>query len=204
MRSLKVLFGIVAGCSMLLSACATPAKIETTQTVAYVYTEVALTYEAQRTQNALLTPSATLTHTPTVTPLPPTETPTPPEPSPTLSPTPSLASSRDRCEYVSQSIPDYSIFAPGEPFTMTWTLRNSGDFTWTTSYQARFYAGNPLGAPSAVPLTKEVKPNQTYDLTVEMVAPDTPNTYNSIWVITSSAENGGINICSFYVYIKVQ
>jgi hypothetical protein len=179
-------------------------KPETTQTVAFIYTEVALTYSAQRTQNYILTPSPTITSTQTETPLPPTETPTLIPSTPTKSPTITIQPVNDKCEYVSQSIPDYTTYKPGDPFTITWTIKNVGDFTWTTGYKIRFYAGDRLEAPPEVALSREVKPNTTYDITMNMIAPANPNTYNTIWVVTSTTENGGKNICSFYLYIKVQ
>jgi putative hemolysin len=102
------------------------------------------------------------------------------------------------------TVPDGTEFRPGEAFTKTWRLRNSGTCTWTTQYQ--FYdqfSGVPetrISAPESIYLTQEVPPGGTVDLSVEMVAPNVVGEYTSWW---SMAIAGGAFGARPYVSIVV-
>ncbi len=155
-------------------------------------TEVAATVLAQVTQVPGLMPSATPLPSLTAT-TPPTSTSTQAagaSPSASPSPTATLTSGTpgvgtdNRAEWVTQSIADDSIFAPGETFTMTWRLKNVGTSTWTTAYLLRFYSGDPLGASKEVPLIREVLPGDTVDIALHMNAPTRPGNYRSVWVMS--------------------
>lgn len=158
-------------------------------------TEVAATVFAQVTQDLALTPSATPPPTPTAT-LPPTSTPTqeePTEPSTeavagtaTLSFSTPEAVSEDKAEWVSQSVADKTVFAPGETFTMTWRLKNTGATTWTPDYVFRFYSGDPFGVSREVLLDQEVPPDEGVDIVLQMKAPARPGTYTSVWVMSTT------------------
>ncbi len=158
-----------------------------------------------RTQpTATLEPTFTATTLPTETPIPatatlavnPTAAATIIVPSATL---PSV-SIPDKYTYISQSPADGTVFTPGQTFTTTWTVKNVGTTTWTTAYMLRFYAGSRLGATD-IKFPKEVKPNETVDLTVNMTAPITPGEYTSTWVLSNKdLLNYGSGV---YVLIKV-
>jgi hypothetical protein len=115
--------------------------------------------------------------------------------SPTLAPTTavtstlatgtSAAATDNRAEWVSQSVADDTSFAPGETFTMTWTLKNVGTSTWTADFMLRFYSGDTFGAAREVPIGREVLPGDTLDITLIMKAPVTPGTYQSVWVMST-------------------
>jgi len=89
----------------------------------------------------------------------PTATETP-EPSPTFtstpeqSPTPEVtateagtatstaaASGADVAAWRANDPPDNTVFAPGEEFTVTWTIENVGTSTWTKDYYIEFTSG---------------------------------------------------------------
>ncbi len=173
-------------------------------------TEVASTVLAQVTQTICPLPSDTPSPTPTVTtinivtltstlpagafPVPSgtqgTGTPvvgTPVVGTPlTGTPAPIL---EDKGQWVSQTILDGTIFAPGEIFTMTWTLENVGASTWTASYLLRFYSGDPFGTIKEIPLGREVPPGQTVDISVLMTAPKSAGNYRSDWVMANQARS---------------
>lgn len=192
---------------VILSACASSASRTPTPDPAQIYTEVAQTVQAGLTQTAAAMPTAT----PTITPPPTaTATPTPEVTPPALSETATPAASPtrpganlpDRAEWVSQSPADGTVFLPGQEFTMTWTIRNIGDTTWTTAYQLRFYLANQalrLGA-SDIKFPKEVKKGETVDLSLNMKAPTTPGDYTSVWVLTNA---NGQNFYTVFITIKV-
>ncbi len=83
------------------------------------------------------------------------------------------------------TIPDNSLIPAGEGFIKTWKLVNTGTCTWTTSYSASFFYGDRMGAPVAVPLLASVLPAQSVEISVEMVAPTTPGTYQGNWKLSN-------------------
>ena len=73
---------------------------------------------------------------------------------------------------------------PGQPFTKSWRVRNSGTCPWTPGYMLTYVRGNnPLaqmgGQPA--PVVGQVNPGQTYDFSVNLVAPVPPGIYQGFW-----------------------
>jgi hypothetical protein len=85
------------------------------------------------------------------------------------------------------SIPDYSDFNPGQSFTKTWRLLNSGACTWTADYAAVWFSGDTFGAPHTTNLTNPVAPGKTVDISVDMIAPTLPGSYQSNWKLQNQA-----------------
>ncbi len=180
------------------------------------------TLEAQRaammTQRAAQ-PTAAPPETPTVPPATPTDTPEPTAtptfvltvtPSGTL--TPALSPTPGGCTLAARfvqdvTVPDGSVFAPGETFTKTWRLLNVGTCTWTTAFVVYFVSGHPLGAPKQVNLPYPVEPGRLVDISVPMKAPKKPGTYESYWKLRSdSGQSFGVGPdanTAFWVKIKV-
>jgi hypothetical protein len=101
------------------------------------------------------------------------------------------------------SIPDDTLMAPNEAFTKMWRIRNDGTCTWTTSYSVYFDSGSQMGASSSIPLTRNVYPGETYDISIPMTAPSGAGTYTSNWKMKD--QNGTSFITSpLYVRIIVQ
>jgi len=158
----------------LLSACTMPRKQTPTQSgSSLIYTVAAQTVNAQLTQvnrppgtpfvGATFTPPAFL---PSATPL--LSTPVPGTRAPTASSTPC-----DRAKFVKDvSYPDDTQVKAGESFVKTWRLGNDGTCTWTTAYAMVFTNGDSMGAPVAVPLTGNVAPGETIDISVTLTAPE--------------------------------
>ena len=168
-------------------------------------TEVAATVLAQVTRDLALTPSVTPLSSPTAMNLP-TST-----PSLTVSPSPSAtatlssgtpkAGTENRAQWVAQSIADDTIFAPGETFTMTWRLKNTGTSTWTAGYLLRYYSGDTFGAPKEISMGREVLPGGEIDISIHMKAPANPGSFRSDWVMSS--ENRSNFKEPIYLKIKV-
>lgn len=114
---------------------------------------------------------------PTATPtlvVQPTETPTPTP----IATTP--ACTHDAAFVADVTVPDNSIFRPGERFDKTWRIRNSGSCPWETGYRLIFVSGEKLGAPdyqSVVPTA----PGGTTDVTVTMYAPNRYGAFTGVW-----------------------
>jgi ABC-type amino acid transport substrate-binding protein len=78
------------------------------------------------------------------------------------------------------TIPDGTYMNPGQSFTKTWRIRNTGSCTWNSSYRFVFVQGNSMGGqPQSINGT--VAPNQNYDMSVSMQAPTTPGSYAGWW-----------------------
>ncbi len=100
------------------------------------------------------------------------------------------------------TVPDDTLMEPGQVFTKTWTLQNSGDVNWTDEYGLAIVDGEPMAATtSTVPFTRTILPEEVVELSVAMTAPQTYGTYTSWWRLTTpeGGEVGG----SFYVQIVV-
>jgi hypothetical protein len=93
----------------------------------------------------------------------------------------------DNAQFISETIPDGTIETPGAAFIKAWRLKNTGTCTWTSSYNAVLLNGDALGAASAVPLTGNVAPGQTVDITVNMQAPAAPGKYTGNWSMRNAS-----------------
>lgn len=194
--------------SLILSACGVqPTPVVPTIDTNLLFTQAAMTVVADLTMNApTLTPTTAATNTPipTFTPLGgvlPTL--------PMLATLPPLATSTtqgysgaDKAAYVTQSPTDYATVKTGQTFNIIWRLQNVGTTTWNQNYVYRFYSASnklPTNA-NGYNLPSSVAPNAMADLTVVAVAPTTPGTYDTRWVITNAE---GQNFQSFDLTINV-
>jgi len=148
-------------------------------------------------------PSETVASAPPVetTVAPPTET-SSPTPTDTLTPLPC-----NRASFVTDvSVPDDTVFEVGTGFTKTWRLKNTGTCNWTSGYQLVFDHGDQMGGPASQQLTNDiVPPNGTVDISVNLVAPGSPGSYQGFWKIR---EPGGsvfaLNTGAFWVKITTK
>ena len=115
---------------------------------------------------------------------------TPTEAGPTLTPT--LTSTItgtevpcDRASFVKDvTIPDDTELIPGEEFTKIWQLKNTGSCTWNSAYSLIFDHGDSMDGPASKTLTAgTVAPGQVVDISVDLTAPTSPDTYQGWWKI---------------------
>lgn len=96
--------------------------------------------------------------------------------------TPGVQGCSDGSHYVADvTIPDNTVLAPGQAFTKTWRIRNSGTCTWVGSYAFGFFEGSQMGGPGSVPVAGNVAPGSLYDVSVNLVAPASAGTYKGTW-----------------------
>ncbi len=144
---------------------------------------------AAQTASALLTQMASLTPTTQATAI---STPIPTSAGP----------SGDRAIFVADvTIPDGTVIAPGAAFTKTWRLQNAGTSTWATSYSFVFVSGEKMGTITSVPLAQSVAPGAQIDISVNMVAPVNPGSYQGYWKMKNAS--GSFFNDSVYVLITV-
>src|SRR5512143_2041167 len=134
-------------------------------------TQFAATVEAMLTQNAPQ-PTQMLPTQSVPTQVWPTATPTTIVPTRTPIPTSTPFSYCNWIKFVKDvSVPDGSVFAPGETFTKTWRLQNAGTCGWTTDTKLVFVSGAQMSGPSAAALPGYVAPGQMVDVSVTLTAP---------------------------------
>jgi hypothetical protein len=98
--------------------------------------------------------------------------------------------SQSGCSYKSAflgdvTIPDHTVVAPGASFVKTWRVQNEGTCVWgynSALHRLVFVGGDPLGSSKSLELPfPSLGQGGTTDLSVPMVAPTKPGTYQSQW-----------------------
>jgi hypothetical protein len=104
------------------------------------------------------------------------------------------------------TIPDDTIFAPGEFFTKTWRIRNTGSCHWGADYSLVFLAGDRMeGEPVALPT---VLAGDQSDISVALRAPLIEGEYRGDWQLQNPADElfgaaGEIDL-TYFVKIVVE
>lgn len=141
----------------------------------------AATTTQSATEVAVTTPSATGTPTP----LPATATPLP-----TASPTPTTVVCVNGLGFVSdvnlddKNMTSPAVLSPGQNFTKTWRVRNTGNCAWDADYLLIYINGNRTEAqmnaqPTAI--GQVVEPGEEVDISVNLTAPYTYGTFQGFF-----------------------
>jgi hypothetical protein len=181
-----VVMTIVIMLSLLMSGCGESA-VETTPTlgVEMIQTYAVATFSGGLTQTALAAPTNTLTPTITVTPLPP----------PTLVNITPLAttivanptSSCNMMSYVNDvTIPDNTPMTPGQTFTKTWKVKNSGTCAWEAGYKFAFTGGDDMSGETYT-LPQSVPANSQIEISIAMTAPSKTGSIRGNWRMSTTA-----------------
>lgn len=110
---------------------------------------------------------------------------------PTITPTVSCLNHAELVEDV--TVPDGTLFSPGETFTKTWRLRNIGTCIWTDQYTIVFIDGSSMGGASPIPLSQVVPQGETIEITVSLIAPEEYGEYRGEWQLQNeTGQNFGI------------
>jgi len=86
------------------------------------------------------------------------------------------------------TVPDGTTFSPGQSFTKTWRMRNTGTTTWGSGYSFAFVSGDQMNAPSSVSVSS-TSPNNTTDISVNMTAPGSAGSYKGYWRMRNAQGN---------------
>ncbi len=167
--------------ALALSACSAGNVSLNENALSDVYTSVAITLTAQSTEPSTATQAesatATLQLVATATPAAP------------LIPTQTASSyswysANSGCEdatYIKDvTIPDGTVLSPGETFTKTWKLENTGTCVWASDFRLVFIRGDALDA-SDVSIEETVYPGKKAEISVDMAAPEDEGTYIGYW-----------------------
>ena len=196
-----VLMGVVL--LLALSACGSPEAPAPTLDMNAVFTQVGATLEMGYTQTALAMPTATTTNTPEPTLTPePSATPQPliiTTPTATITPTfAGLASlytnpaTANGC-YNAALVEDVTVPAgtkadPGDTFTKTWRLINTGTCDWLADFKITYVGGNLFGSDTTK-IRQRVAVGNTGDISLAMVAPSGSGAVVSNWQLATNDGN---------------
>ena len=113
---------------------------------------------------------ATVVNTPTVRP---------------ITPMPTSDMNFDCTPYLSYvddvTVPDGTVFVPGDAVVKTWAIRNDGDCTWNDKFSLRHIDGSLMGAENSRQELPALQPNEEGEVTVVFTAPQTAGSYYSGW-----------------------
>jgi hypothetical protein len=170
--------------SLLLSACG-PSKAAATPTidVKAIQTAVVSTFAAGMTQTARSLPTNTPSSTPTVTP---TATLTPVKTS--SGPIPTVVSCYGLVLVADVTIPDNTPMVPGQSFTKTWRVKNSGTCAWDIGFKFIFTGGDAMGGTTQV-LSQAVSPGSQIDISIPMTAPTKAGTITGYWKMATTSSS---------------
>ena len=125
---------------------------------------------------------------------PPTPVPTPEStPEPTQEPTPEPCIDAmelvEDLNYDDEDLTNFPKVYPGEAFKKGWRIKNSGTCAWNSSYFIKYVRGSDPaaqmgGQPTAI--KGVVGPGQTYDMYVDLVAPEVAGKYVGYWQMNNA------------------
>ena len=176
--------------ALLLSSCGATAA-ETTPTLTFsadeIRTQAVQTFSAGLTLTALAAPSdtpiPTLTPAPTFTPF---ATSTGGIGFGATIPVVGATASCYGLTFVSDvSIPDNTPVTPGQTFTKTWKVKNSGTCAWDAGFKFAFVSGDAMGG-TAYTLPSSVAADAVIDISVPMVGPNKTGTIRGDWRMSTA------------------
>lgn len=225
MQSYKKYFTILLIFTFLLSACA--GNAEATEDPEVVLTSAVGTMVAAffETQTAMVTP-ATLTPTATETKFPTPTSFATQSPLNTLTPTfifstaalgsptvtgtlPTATVNSSAMAYGCANLalvrhvnyPDGTVVSPGQVFTKTWKVANSGTCNWMFAWRLMFISGAGLDPTIHGSLGKQVTPGNWAELSASISAPTKPGTYSAYFRFSDGSHPFGATLG---VTVKVQ
>ncbi len=146
-----------------------------TVSVGNIQTAAIATFRSGLTQTALAISTNTMT-------------PTAPQPTSTesFSPTPSCY----RLQFIKDlTIPDHTALKPGQSFTKTWLVQNSGTCTWQSGFKFSLVGGVAMGITS-ISLNPTVAPSGRIPLSISLTVPtDQAGTLIGTWRMSDQDGN---------------
>jgi Ig-like domain from next to BRCA1 gene len=174
--------------SLFVSACGgSSADATPTFTVEEVQTMAVAVFSVGLTQTALAAPTNTLT--PPNTAAPTLSIPTLGNVTPFGASTVSVnpVSVCNGLSFVSDvTIPDNTPMTPGQAFTKTWKVRNSGTCAWDAGFKFVFTNGDAMGGATSILLQAVPAGTQT-DISIPMTAPNKAGSIKGSWRMSTAA-----------------
>ena len=180
----KILLSILFS-ALIIVACGSSTTPESTPDVAAVRTSAAMTVVSQFTLTAAAFSPVPPPPTETAT-LEPTATETEP---PVAQVTNAEGTAIELCDKygwdlntIDVNYPDNTVVTPGEEFTKTWKIKNTGSCAWGGGYALVYSYGEKMNG-AFVPFASVIAPGEETEVSVSFKAPDLPGTYFSFWTM---------------------
>jgi hypothetical protein len=120
---------------------------------------------------------------------------------PVINPEPEAAPEPPRCIYGMAYVADLNlddknmtappVMQPGQQFTKQWRVQNTGTCAWEADFQLAYVSGNRPEAQMGgtyVNVGRQIQPGQTWDVSVNLVAPQAYGTFQAFWRMRDSAK----------------
>ncbi len=114
----------------------------------------------------------------------------PPTPEPTPQPCIDAMAFIEDLNHEDNNLSIFPDVKPGEAFSKGWRIKNTGTCTWNSAYFLKYVRGSDPAAQmqgQPTPIQGEVLPGKTYDLNVNLVAPQQPGQYIGWWQLFNPA-----------------
>jgi len=106
------------------------------------------------------------------------------------------------CKFVEDiTIPDGSIIMQNSKFRKTWKLQNVGQNTWPSETKLVFDSGHQLNAPNSIPISQQVPPGETIEISIDCEAPTQTGRYHSYWKLSIGNETFGPKIWLDFIVV---
>jgi hypothetical protein len=207
MQTKRLVIMLTLLAALVLSACGgSSADATPTLSMEQIQTLAVMTYQAQLTQTALARPTST--PAPANTPIVlATETALSTSPEILATSTSSASSAGSAScyglSYVKDvTIPDNTVMTPGQAFTKTWLVANTGTCAWEPGFIFNVVGGDAMGGV-AVTLNQSVEAGRQYEFSVPMVAPtNQTGELKGTWRLSDA--NGNFFGDGVYVLIDIE
>jgi len=86
------------------------------------------------------------------------------------------------------TVPDGTEMKPGQSFTKTWEIQNSGTCDWNENFKIAFVGGNVFGSDTTK-IRRFVAGGNATKISLKMVAPSGSGTVTSSWQMADDSGN---------------
>ncbi len=185
--AIKYRFATLLGAAILMAGTGCgPSAAELTPTIDpnMIRTEAVSTFSYSLTQTALAKPTNTATLTSS-----PTSSPAPIRTGTALTQAVGGPATCYGLVYAQDvTVPDNSPMTPGQSFTKTWRVRNTGSCAIAPGFTFKNVGGDPMGG-QPLTLTQPIPAGATTELSINMTAPTSTGTVQGTWRMADA--NGG-------------
>jgi len=99
------------------------------------------------------------------------------------------------------TIPDGTEMKPGDTFTKTWEIKNSGTCDWNENYKITFVGGDLFGSDTTK-IRRFVAAGNGASISLKMVAPNGSGTVTSSWQMADDSGNLFGQVFTFEIVLK--
>ncbi len=84
------------------------------------------------------------------------------------------------------SVPFNALLPVGAAFTKSWQIINTGSCPWTQQFDLVLSGGDPMGSNTVFPISTNIQPGETLNLSVGFIAPGFVGVHQSNWLLRSN------------------